>query len=332
MKIGILGAGSWGFCLASLLAAKGYTTISWTKNASLAQTLATKRAHPFFPDHTSHGEMSFTNHLSEALDGIDLLVESITAAGMRPVFEQVRAIQIPQCPIVVTSKGIEQNSGLILPDVIVQTLGEQIRSHVGLLTGPSFAQEVIQGLPTSVVGSGFSKQGMQTICETFATETFRVYPNADIYGAAYGGALKNVIAIACGISDGLNLGASSKAALMTRGLHEVCKLSLALGCESKTLYGLSGMGDFVLTCNSPISRNFRYGQLLAQGLSSTEAEKKIEMVVEGVYTCTSALQLAKKLAVAMPVSEAVSLILKGQMKPMDAVKSLMQRTIKDESL
>ena len=180
-----------------------------------------------------------------------------------------------------------------------------MRQQVGLLTGPSFAQEVIRGLPTSVVGSGFSKQTMYFICEAFTTDTFRVYPNADIYGAAYGSALKNVIAIACGISEGLYLGASSKAALMTRGLHEVRKLALALGCNPDTLSGLSGMGDFVLTCGSPISRNFRYGQLLAQGETPGEAQKEIEMVVEGVYTCISALQLAKKLSVTMPITEAI---------------------------
>jgi glycerol-3-phosphate dehydrogenase (NAD(P)+) len=332
MKIAILGTGSWGFCLASLLATKGYKTISWTTKESLAKSLTDTRTHPFLPGHQSTGDMTFTTNLSEALDGIDLLVESVTSAGVRSVFGHIKTIATPHCPIVVSSKGIEQNSGLILPNVIVDVLGEHTRPQIGFITGPSFAEEVIRGLPTSVVGTAFTKNIMLHVCETFMTQNFRVYPNADIYGAAYGGALKNVIAIACGISDGLKLGSSSKAALMTRGLHEVRKLSTALGCDPNTLNGLSGMGDFVLTCNSPISRNFRYGMLLAQGLSPREAEKKIEMVVEGVYTCTSALQLSEKYNVSMPITETIDLILSEKMKPLEAVNALMQRSIKDESL
>lgn len=332
MKIAILGTGSWGFCLASLLAAKGYNTISWTTKESLAKELNASRVHPSLPNHRSSGNMTFTTCLEEALDSIDLLLESVTSAGVRVVFEKVKAIGVPHCPIVVSSKGIEQNSGLILPNVIVETLGENVRNQVGMLTGPSFAEEVIRGLPTSVVGTAFAKETIQFICEAFTTQSFRVYPNADIYGACYGSALKNVIAIACGISEGLKLGASSKAALMTRGLHEVRKLSIALGCDPSTLNGLSGMGDFVLTCNSPISRNFRYGMLLAQGLNPDEAEKKIEMVVEGRYTCISALQLSKKHHVVMPITETIGNILSGQIKPLDAVYALMQRTVKEEYL
>lgn len=332
MKIAVLGLGSWGFCLAALLAAKGHQTISWTTRDSLAKELSTTKVHPLFPQHHPKGDMAFTTDLSEALSGIDMLVESVTSAGVRPVFQQIKAIGTPRCPIVVTSKGIEQNTGLILPNVIIEVLGEPVRPQIALLTGPSFSEEVIQGLPTSVVGAAFTKETMFSVCDAFTTQTFRVYPNADIYGAAYSSALKNVIAIACGISDGLKFGASSRAALMTRGLHEVRKLLTALGCNPHTLNGLAGMGDFVLTCNSPISRNFRFGMLLAQGLSPQEAEKKIAMVVEGVYTCISALQLSKKHHVTMPITEAIGLIIAGEIKPLDAVQALMQRTIKEESL
>lgn len=330
MKVAILGTGSWGFCLASLLAAKGYSTISWTTKSDLAKLLTATRTHPFLPGNPSTGDMTFTSDLFNALDGIDFLVEAVTSAGIRPVFEKVKALGLPKIPIVVTSKGIEQNSGLILPDVIKEVLGSEFHSQIGVLSGPSFAQEVIRGLPSSVIAAGFTRQTTLYICEAFITQTFRVYPNDDIYGASYGGALKNVIAIACGISEGLGLGASSKAALMTRGLHEVRKLASALGCNPNTLNGLSGMGDFVLTCNSSMSRNFRYGLLLAQGFSPDKAEKKIEMVVEGAYTCTSALQLAEKCGVTMPIAETVDLILTEKMQPFEAVKALMQRTIKDE--
>lgn len=333
MKIGYLGAGSWGFCLASLLATKGYEVVCWTSKPDFAKKLNATKQHPCFQDHHSNGNIRFTADIFEALDAIDMLVESVTSTGIRPVFNNLKVhVGHADYPILLTSKGIEQNSGLILADVVVEILGEDARARIGLISGPSFAQEVIKGLPTSVVATAFDFKVTQAISETFTTETFRVYPNADIYGVSYGGALKNVIAIACGISEGLALGASSKAALMTRGLHEVRKLAMALGCKPDTLYGLSGMGDFVLTCNSLISRNFRYGFLLAEGMSPREAEEKIGMVVEGIYTCLSALQLGELHGISMPIAEIVYKIIKGELKPKDAVQALMQRTIKEEHL
>jgi glycerol-3-phosphate dehydrogenase (NAD(P)+) len=332
MKIGYLGAGTWGFCLASLLASKGHQLISWTKNPELAKQLNETHEHPHLPGHYFQGNMYFTTDIQEALNGAELIVESVTAAGLRPVFESVRDAIDLRCPIVITSKGIEQNTGFILPEIVIEVLGKDTRSLVGFLSGPSYAQEVIRGLPTSVVGSAYDYDVMMMICETFSTRTFRVYPNMDIVGVAYGGALKNIIAIACGISDGLALGYSSKAALMTRGLHEIRKLAVARECKAETLNGLSGMGDICLTCGSLISRNCRFGYLLAQGLNPKEAEAKIEMVVEGVYTCVSALQLSKQLHIPMPITEIVYKIIYEEMKPIDAVQALMQRTVKEEHL
>jgi glycerol-3-phosphate dehydrogenase (NAD(P)+) len=261
-----------------------------------------------------------------------VLVESVTSAGLRPVFEKVKTFGVPTCPIVLTSKGIEQNSGLILPEVVVQVLGDRIRSQVAFLSGPSFAQEVINGLPTSVVGSAYDFQVMMKVCETFTTPTFRVYPNADLLGVAYGGALKNIIAIACGVAEGLALGNSCRAALMTRGLHEIRKLAVAQGCRPETINGLSGMGDLFLTCSSLMSRNFRFGHLLAQGLTQKQAQEKIGMVVEGVYTCVSALQVAKQLNIPLPISEAVYKIVYENMDLAKVVQYLMQRSIKEEHL
>lgn len=332
MKVGYLGAGTWGFCLASLLAAKGYTVVSWTKNKSLAQALNEGQEHPHLPGHRSLKGMHFTTDMSEAVKNADVLVEAVTAAGLRPVIGALKNIKFPKCPLVITSKGIEQNTGYILPEIAVEILGESMRSNVGLLSGPGYAQEIIKGLPTSVVGSAYDYQVMRQICETFGTTTFRVYPNSDIKAVAYGGALKNIIAIACGISDGLGLGNSSKAALMTRGLHEIRKLAIAQGCKGETINGLSGMGDICLTCGTLISRNCRYGYLLAQGRTPKQAEEEIEMVVEGVYTCLSALQISQQTGIAMPITEMVYKIIYENMKPIDAVKILMQRVIKEEHL
>jgi glycerol-3-phosphate dehydrogenase (NAD(P)+) len=332
MKVGVLGAGSWGFCLASLLASKGYDLISWTTKPELAKQLNETHEHPYLQGYKSTGSMKFTTDMAEALQDIDMLVESVTSAGIRPVFEKVKALTIPTCPIVITSKGIEQNTGLILPDVVVEVLGEKTRRQVSFVSGPSFAHDVIRGLPTSVVGSAYDAEVMLTVAEAFNTQTFRVYPNTDIHGVAYGGALKNIIAIACGVSEGLALGHSAKAALMTRGLHEIRKLAIARGCKAETLNGLSGMGDLCLTCNSLLSRNFRFGYLLTQGLSPKEAEAKIEMVVEGAYTCVSTLQLSKQINVNMPITEIVYKIIYEALAPVEAVKLLMQRTIKEEHL
>jgi glycerol-3-phosphate dehydrogenase (NAD(P)+) len=332
MKIGYLGQGSFGYCLSLLLASKGYEVISWTTKQELADNLNNLKEHPFLPGYKPEGNIRFTTNLEEALKGIDLLVESVTSAGVRPVFERVKAIKIPDCPIVLTSKGIEQNSGKILPEVILEVLGVAIKQQLALLSGPSYASEVIKKLPTSVVGTAYDHKVMMFLSETFQTNHFRVYPNSDIIGVAYGGALKNIIAIACGIAEGLGSGNSAKAALMTRGLHEIKKLAIAKGALPETLNGLSGMGDLCVTCSSPLSRNYRFGLYLAQGLTQEDAKDKIQMVVEGAYTASSALLLAKNLNISMPITETVYKIIYEGMPAELAVKSLMQRAIKEEHL
>ncbi|PJD94170.1 MAG: glycerol-3-phosphate dehydrogenase [Parachlamydia sp.] len=332
MKIGYLGMGAWGFCLASLLASKGYELLCWTTKPDLAQRLTQTREHPSLPGYIAKGDLRFTTDLEAVLSHAELLVESVTSAGLRPVLEQVKTYTKTPHPLVMTSKGIEQGSGLILPDVAIEVFGADVKPLVGFLSGPSFAQEVIRQLPTSVVCSAYDQNLLMSICHVFTTPNFRVYPNTDMHGVAYGGALKNIIAIACGICEGLGLGASSKAALMTRGLHEIRKLAVAQGCKAETLNGLSGMGDLFLTCSSLMSRNFRFGFLLTQGLKPEEAQQKIGMVVEGAYTCVSALELSKKLNISMPVTKIVHEIIYKEMKPQVAVNALMERAVKEEHL
>jgi glycerol-3-phosphate dehydrogenase (NAD(P)+) len=332
MKIGYLGVGAWGFALANLLATKGHQLICWTVFPDLVKKLNDHREHPMLPGTKGSNNLKFTLDLKAALDGIDILVESVTSAGVRPVFNQVKEIAFPRCPIVFTSKGIEQDTGLILSEVVVEIFGEEIRDQLAAISGPSYATEVVKGLPTSVVGSAYNSEVMQRVCETFTTDTFRVYPNGDMLGVAYGGALKNIIAIACGLAEGLGLGNSARAALMTRGLHEIKKLAVSRGCKPETLYGLSGMGDLCVTCTSMTSRNFKFGYLLTQGRTPMEAQKEIGMTVEGAYTCVSALQLSQELDIPMPITEIVHKILKEELSPREAVRLLMQRTVKDENL
>lgn len=332
MKIGYLGSGSWGFCLSSLLAKKGFKVVVWSVDPGLPKILNTTRKHPRFPDHPAPSNMRFTTDLEETLEGADLVVESVTSAGVRSVLEQIREVRELTCPFIITSKGIEQGTGLILSEVVTEVFGEEFKPLIGSISGPGYAQEVIQGLPTSVVGSGYDPKVMYQVCEAFTTETFRVYPNPDVRGVAYGGALKNIIAIACGISEGLGLGFGSRASLVTRGLHEIRKLAVAQGCQAETLNGLSGMGDLFLTCSTPMSRNYSFGNLLARGKDGQAAKEEIGMVVEGAYTCVSALELSKKLGVSMPITELVHQVVYEGMAPMDAVQVLMQRTVKEERL
>ncbi|MFN0065994.1 MAG: NAD(P)H-dependent glycerol-3-phosphate dehydrogenase [Chlamydiales bacterium] len=332
MKIGYLGAGIWGYTLASLLASKGYDVLSWSVEKEVVEHLRKRREHPRALGFPVPNTLTFTTDMKEALLGKDLIVEGVTSAGLRPVFQHVKELYIPDVPIILTSKGIEQNTGLLLSDVVVEVLGEEHRHKIGCLSGPSIAMEVLSGHPTSVVCSAYEKSVMNKVHEAFSTPTFRVYPNPDINGVELGGAMKNIIAIACGVSDGLGFGDNAKAALMTRGLHEIRRLAAVKGCQTETLNGLAGMGDLCVTCLSKYSRNYRFGNLIAQGRSPEEAKKEIGMVVEGTYTCLSAIQLAKKAGIELPIATAVYKVVYEGMEPREAVKMLLQRVTKSETL
>ncbi|HSW73481.1 MAG TPA: NAD(P)H-dependent glycerol-3-phosphate dehydrogenase [Chlamydiales bacterium] len=331
-KIGYLGGGTWGFCLASLLASNGHDVTLWNRTQDMTEQFRKARSHPKLGDYQAPSHMRYTSDLEEAVKDAEVIVESITSAGIRPLFETVLRIRSKPCPIVLTSKGIEQNTGLLLPEVLCQVLDQDKSPFVGALSGPSHAEEVIKKLPTSVVCSAYDPEIMMLILQLFTTPHFRVYPNSDILGVSFGGAMKNIIAIACGISDGLGFGDNTKAALMTRGLHEIRKLSVVKGSKIETLNGLSGMGDLCVTCLSSHSRNFRFGKLIAEGYKPKDAKAKIGMAVEGAYTALSAMQLAKKHGVPVPITEAVHSILYEDLNPKDAVKALLQRAIKEEHL
>jgi glycerol-3-phosphate dehydrogenase (NAD(P)+) len=326
MKVGYLGAGTWGFALACVLAENGHDVVVWTPDPAFAARLQKERVHPKLKEKAAPGNIRFTSHLKEVLEGSEVLVESVTSSGIRPVFTQIGKIDIP---VIVTSKGIEQKTGLLLPEVVAEVIGSRA---VGCLSGPSHAEDIIENLPTSVVCSAYEPDLMKQIQELFATPTFRIYPNADIRGVSFGGATKNIIAIACGISDGLGCGDNTKAALMTRGLHEIKKLCVVKGCNPETLNGLSGMGDLCVTCMSSLSRNYRFGKLIAEGFSPEGARQKIGMAVEGVYTCVSARELAMANAIPVPITEAIYQIVYGDLDPRVAVKLLLQRAIKEEHL
>lgn len=328
-KIGYLGAGTWGFALSTLLASKGHEVVVWARNPELAKRLEKERSHPKLAGSKAPDSIRFTSDLEEAVDGAEVLVESVTASGVRSLFEKIASCPVP---IILTSKGIEQGTGLLLPEVVSEVLGVEKSPLVGILSGPSHAEEVVENLPTSVVCSAYEPKVMQLIHELFITPTFRIYPNADVTGVAFGGALKNIIAIACGISDGLGSGDNAKAALLTRGLHEMRKLAMAKHCLPETLNGLSGLGDLAVTCMSKLSRNYRFGRFIAEGFSPEGARQKVGMAVEGVYTCVAARELGLKYQVPLPIAEATFAIIYDGLDPRIAVRSLLQRAIKEEHL
>lgn len=331
MRIAFLGAGAWGFTLASLLARKGHELVVWTRESDLRETLNKTRVHPRLKNAPIRGNLRFTGDLEEALDGAELLGEAVTAAGIRPVFEQIKPLLSPDLPIVLCSKGIEQKTHLLPPQIICDVLRDKPPPHI-CLGGPCIAAEVICELPTSVVCAAADGYLRRKVSAIFQTDTFRVYPNSDSKGVAFGGAVKNVMAIAAGLSDGLGLGDNAKAALMTRGLHEICKLADAVGCRRETLYGLGGLGDLCVTCLSTHSRNYQFGHCIAKGLSAEEAQEKIGMVVEGAYTSISAVELARKYNVPVPIFEGVYSIIYEGMEPRSGVPFLMKREVKDEHL
>ncbi len=332
MKIGYLGAGSWGFTLACLLGSKGHEVTLWSQREEIIRILNKQRKHPKIPHYQANKNVIFSPELKDALEGMDLVIESVSSSGLRPVLEQVLALNNLKAPLVITSKGIEQNSGLLLPEVAVEVLGENYRARIGCLSGPSLADEVIHHLPTSIVAAAYDPALALLIQEAFTTQFFRVYPNSDLNGVAFGGAMKNIIAIACGLSDGLGFGDNTKAALMTRGLHEIRKLSSTKQAKIETLNGLSGMGDLCVTCLSKHSRNYSFGRLIAEGLDPDSAKERIGMVVEGAYTCVSARQLARGANIEIPITDAIYSILYEGLSPLEAVKALLQRTIKEEHL
>lgn len=323
MKISVLGLGMWGFCLARHLAINGHEVIGWSIEKDLLALLARGEDHPFLMRSCQGLSLRFVESLEEACSSTDMIVECVTTKGLRTILPFIKKIpSVLSVPFVLTSKGIDQDTYLITPDLFFEFCGQ--KSMLTMISGPSFAVEVANQLPTAVVCGSWEKNACEKVIQAFSSPMFRVSSNRDIRGVALGGALKNVVAIACGIADGLGLGTGARASLVTCGLKEMVKLAVADGCQAETIYGLSGLGDLFLTCSSNMSRNFRFGQLLSSGLTKVEAEKQIGMVVEGAYTCSAAKELAHRHKISMPIMEAVSGILEGELAASEAVNRLMR--------
>ena len=326
MRIAVIGAGSWGTALANLLAKKGLEVILWAYERELVERLqATWVNDLYLPEIKLDGRLQFTGELAAAVTGRQVVVLVSPSQVMRRVVEQLRPSLERDCLLVSAAKGIENDTLLLMSEVLEQVLGGALASRCAYLSGPSFAREVAAELPTAVAIAADEGEVARSAQELFHTDYFRVYTNPDVVGTELGGALKNVIALAAGVSDGLGFGHNARAGLITRGLVEMARLGAAKGAQAETFAGLAGMGDLVLTCTGDLSRNRTVGMELGRGRKLGEILSGMRMVAEGVKTTLSAYQLAQQLGVAMPITEQMYRILYADKSPRQAVSELMLR-------
>lgn len=330
LKVTVLGAGSWGTALAVLFNRTGHDVTLWGRMEDGINVIALERINQkYLPGVEIATSISVTDQLDEALDSCQVVVLAVPSQAVRQVLKRI-AGKMSDTIVVNTAKGFEINSDLRLSQVFKQEMGVDRMAKYVVLSGPSHAEEVGRGLPTAVVVASQSRESAVLIQDMLMSRTFRVYTSSDITAVEVGGALKNVVALATGICEGLGFGDNTKAALLTRGLAEITRMGLRLGGNANTFAGLSGLGDLVVTCNSLHSRNRRAGILIGQGKSREEAERTVGMVVEGISTTQAAYSLARKLEVQMPITEMVYGILFAEYPVEAAVWQLMERDKREE--
>ena len=327
-KIGIIGAGSWGTALAVLLNNNGQQVTVWSVLEDEIKLLKEEREHKDkLPGIPLSEKIQFTTDLKETIQGKDLLVLAVPSPFTRSTSKKMKEFVQKSQIIVNVAKGIEEDTMKTLTEIIEEEIPQ---ATVAVLSGPSHAEEVGRGLPTACVVGAKEEKTALFIQEIFMNNVFRVYTSDDILGIELGGALKNVIALAAGVADGLGYGDNIKAALITRGISEISRLGVAMGGRKETFGGLTGIGDLIVTCASMHSRNRRAGILIGKGYSMEEAMKEVKMIVEGVYSAKAALQLSKKYNVELPIIEQVCAVLFAGASPEDAVDALMGREKKSE--
>lgn len=322
-KIGILGAGSWGIALSVLLHGNGHEITVWSIIREEVEMLQEKREHVSkLPGVKLPDDMNFTNDLEEAMAEKDVLVLAVPSPFTRSTARSMKPYLTKGQLIVNVAKGIEETTLMTLSEQIEEELPE---AEVAVLSGPSHAEEVGRGIPTTVVVGAKKKETAEYLQNIFMNQVFRVYTSPDIMGIELGGSLKNVIALAAGIADGLGYGDNTKAALITRGIAEMTRLGVKMGGKMETFAGLTGMGDLIVTCASMHSRNRRAGILIGQGKTMQEAMDEVQMVVEGVYSAKAGLKLAKKYDISMPIVAEVNAVLFDGKPAKEAVNELMMR-------
>ena len=329
-KISVIGSGGWGIALTILLHKNRHDLMIWSFDKREAEELKTTRENKTkLPNILLPEDIKVTDDLKEAVDNKDVLILAVPSKAIRSVSKSLKDIIKDNQIIVNVAKGLEEDTLKTMTDIIEEELKGK-NPQVAVLSGPSHAEEVGKGIPTTCVVSAHNKELTLYLQNIFMNPSFRVYTSPDMLGVEIGGALKNVIALAAGIADGLNYGDNTKAALRTRGIKEISLLGVAMGGEQSTFYGLTGLGDLIVTCASMHSRNRRAGILLGQGKTLDEAIKEVNMVVEGVYSAKSALMAAKKYNVEIPIIEQVNAVLFENKNAAEAVNELMIRDKKLE--
>ena len=329
-KISVIGSGGWGIALTILLHKNGHDLTIWSFDKKESEELKkTRQNKTKLPNILLPEDVKVTDDLRETVDDKDILILAVPSKAIRSVSKSLKNIIKDNQIIVNVAKGLEEDTLETMTDIIEEELKEK-KPQVAVLSGPSHAEEVGKGIPTTCVVSAHNKELTLYLQNIFMNPSFRVYTSPDMLGVEIGGALKNVIALAAGIADGLNYGDNTKAALITRGIKEISALGVAMGGEQSTFYGLTGLGDLIVTCASMHSRNRRAGILLGQGKTLDEAIKEVNMVVEGVYSAKSALMAAKKYNVEIPIIEQVNAVLFENKNAAEAVNELMIRDKKLE--
>lgn len=330
-KVTVFGAGSWGTALAIVLAENGHQTLLWTHREDQATEINQNHTNKkYLPETILPTELAATSDLAEAIEHSSLFVIAVPTKAIREVCSNMMKTLNKKALFIHVSKGIEPDTLLRISEILEGSLPAEVVSDIVVLSGPSHAEEVVLRHPTTITAACENIESAEKVQDLFMNGYFRVYTNTDVIGVELGGALKNVIALGAGISDGLEYGDNAKAALITRGLAEISRLGVKMGGNPFTFSGLSGMGDLIATCTSVHSRNWRAGNMLGKGLTLNEVLEKVGMVVEGVRTTKAAYQLAQKYDVPMPLTSALYEVLFHEKTPKDAVDELMIRMKKRE--
>ncbi len=326
-KIAVIGSGSWGVALSVYLASRGNKVKIWSFSEEEINLINNEKKCKFLPNITLPENIFASNNFEDVINDAEIILHVTPSKFVRSTIKQYKSFVKDNQPVIMCSKGFEPETELTLDEVIKQELPN---IEYGILSGPSHAEEVSVNVPTALVIASEYEDVILKIREIFSSNIIRIYSSKDVKGVEIGGALKNIIAFCAGIAVGLNLGDNTFAALATRGLVEITRLGTAMGAEEKTFYGLTGLGDLIVTCGSKHSRNRRAGEMIGKGFSIEEAKKEIGMTIESVDNIDVAYSLSKKYKIEMPIVETVYEVLYEGLKPKDAVDKLMTRTPKDE--
>jgi glycerol-3-phosphate dehydrogenase (NAD(P)+) len=330
-RLAIVGGGSWGTALAIVLAPQFRQVRLWVYEADLAERMrATRENDVFLPGSLVPAHVEVTSDLDRAIEGAEIVLSVTPSHVTRAVYERMLPSLAPETLFVSATKGLENGTLLRMSQVILDVVGRRFTPRVAALSGPTFAREVARGEPTLLVVSSTDRALNEAVQAAFSGPVFRVYRNSDPVGVEVGAALKNIIAIGAGVSQGLGLGSNTNAALITRGLAEITRLAVAMGGAPQTLAGLAGLGDLVLTCTGELSRNRQVGIELGRGRKLADVVGGMRMVAEGVRTTAAAVELAARHAIDLPITRQIQAILDGGKSPRDAVRELMERSLKGE--